>query len=40
MPGSLVLGPVNYGWQGYVNLQNAPDANGRAYTSTFSQAWH
>jgi hypothetical protein len=25
-PGAWVVGPVNYGWAGYVNLQNAPDA--------------
>jgi hypothetical protein len=25
-PGAQVLGPVNYGWQGMVNLQGAPDA--------------
>jgi hypothetical protein len=26
VPGAHVIGPVNYGWEGYVNLQNAPDA--------------
>jgi hypothetical protein len=30
-PNALVFGPVNYGWQGYVNLQNASDANGRDF---------
>ena len=25
-PGSMTFGPVSYGWNGYVNLQNAPDA--------------
>jgi hypothetical protein len=30
-PGALVFGPVNYGWQGYIRLQNAPDANGRDF---------
>lgn len=28
-PQALIFGPVDYGWQGMVNLQNAPDANGR-----------
>ncbi len=30
VPGAHVVGPVNYGWAGYVNLQSAPDsaANG------------
>lgn len=28
-PSALVFGLVSYGWNGYVNLQNAPDANGR-----------
>ncbi len=26
VPGAFVIGPVNYGWTGYVNLQNASDA--------------
>jgi hypothetical protein len=26
MPGAEIWGPVSYGWNGYVNLQNAPDA--------------
>ncbi len=30
-PKSLVFGPVSYGWQGYVDLQKAPDANGRDF---------
>jgi hypothetical protein len=30
-PNAIVFGPVNYGWQGYVNLQNAPDANNRDF---------
>jgi hypothetical protein len=29
VPDALVFGPVDYGWEGYVTLQNAPDANGR-----------
>jgi Glycoside hydrolase family 44 len=28
-PSALIFGPVDYGWQGMVNLQNAPDANNR-----------
>ena len=30
-PKSLVFGPASYGWQGYVRLQNAPDANDRDF---------
>jgi hypothetical protein len=30
-PGALVFGPVSYGWQGFVRLQDAPDANGRDF---------
>jgi hypothetical protein len=30
-PGALVLGPVSYGWQGFVSLQNAADAGGRDF---------
>ncbi len=30
-PGTLVFGPVNYGWNGMVTLQNASDANGRNF---------
>ncbi|HWB61179.1 MAG TPA: glycoside hydrolase family 44 protein, partial [Chthoniobacteraceae bacterium] len=30
-PAALIFGPVNYGWQGYVRLQNAPDANNRDF---------
>jgi hypothetical protein len=26
VPGGLIFGPANYGWNGYMNLQNAPDA--------------
>jgi hypothetical protein len=31
VPNALVFGPVNYGWEGYRTLQNAPDANGRDF---------
>jgi hypothetical protein len=30
-PEALVFGPVSYGWQGFVNLQDAPDAGGRDF---------
>jgi len=30
-PDALVFGPVSYGWQGFVTLQNAPDSNGRDF---------
>jgi hypothetical protein len=30
-PKTLVFGPASYGWEGYVSLQNAPDANGRDF---------
>jgi hypothetical protein len=30
-PGALVFGPVNYGWQGMVDLQKAPDAANRDF---------
>lgn len=30
-PEALVFGPVSYGWQGFVRLQNAPDAGGRDF---------
>jgi hypothetical protein len=30
-PGALVFGPVSYGWQGFVSLQDAPDRNGRDF---------
>ncbi len=34
-PGALVFGPVSYGWQGFVSLQNAPDAGGRDFLSFY-----
>jgi Glycoside hydrolase family 44 len=30
-PQALVFGPASYGWQGYVSLQDAPDAGGRDF---------
>jgi hypothetical protein len=29
MPGTLIFGPVDYGWHGMQTLQDAPDGNGR-----------
>ena len=37
VPSALIFGPVNYGWQGYVRLQNAPDANNRDFQEFFLQ---
>lgn len=34
-PQALVFGPVNYGWWGYLTLQDAPDAAGR----DFQEVW-
>ncbi len=34
-PAALVFGPVSYGWQGFVNLQDAPDAMGRDFLDTY-----
>jgi hypothetical protein len=34
-PGAPVLGPVSYGWNGYVNLQNATDAGGRDFLAWY-----
>jgi len=30
-PAALIFGPANYGWQGYVRLQAAPDHNNRDF---------
>jgi glycosyl hydrolase family 44 len=35
MPTAPVLGPVSYGWQGYVTLQNAPDAGGEDFINHY-----
>jgi hypothetical protein len=37
-PQAIVFGPVNYGWEGYVSLQQAPDANGRDFLSYYLDA--
>ncbi|MFO0875831.1 MAG: glycoside hydrolase family 44 protein [Gemmataceae bacterium] len=34
-PGSLVFGPVNYGWHGFTTLQDAPDGAGRDFQSFY-----
>lgn len=36
-PNAVVLGAVNYGWQGYRRLQNASDANGRDFQTYYLQ---
>ena len=36
-PAALVFGPVNYGWQGYVRLQNAADASNRDFQEFYLQ---
>lgn len=37
VPGAVVLGPVNYGFNGYVSLQDAPDAGGRDFQTYYLQ---
>ncbi len=37
-PKAKIFGPVNYGWQGYVRLQDAPDANNRDFQEVFLAA--
>ncbi len=32
---ALIHGPVSYGWSGFVTFQNASDANGRDFISTY-----
>jgi len=34
-PAVQILGPVNYGWQGFVRLQDAADANNRDFLSFY-----
>lgn len=36
-PGSKVFGPVNYGWNGFTTLQDAPDAGGRDFHTYYLQ---
>ncbi|MFN8010703.1 MAG: glycoside hydrolase family 44 protein [Holophagaceae bacterium] len=35
VPQALVFGPASYGWNGFVNLQDAPDAGGRDFLETY-----
>jgi hypothetical protein len=37
-PGSLVFGPVNYGWYGFRAFQGATDANGRVFVDAYLDA--
>jgi hypothetical protein len=37
-PGALVFGPVSYGWQGFVRLQDAPDNGGRDFLDFYLDA--
>jgi hypothetical protein len=34
-PAATIFGPVSYGWQGFVRLQDAPDANNRDFLNFF-----
>jgi hypothetical protein len=36
-PGAKIFGPVNYGWMGFVRLQNAPDARNRDFQEFYLQ---
>jgi hypothetical protein len=36
-PAAMIFGPVNYGWQGFVRLQDAPDANNRDFLDFYLQ---
>jgi hypothetical protein len=36
-PNVVTFGPVSYGWQGFVRLQDAPDANNRDFLDFFLQ---
>ncbi|HOX44158.1 MAG TPA: glycoside hydrolase family 44 protein [Myxococcota bacterium] len=38
VPEALVLGPVSYGWYGFVTLQDAPDGGGRDFLEFFLDA--
>lgn len=38
MDRALIFGPVNYGWEGYYRLQDAPDANGRDFLDFYLQS--
>ena len=34
-PAALVFGPASYGWNGFVSLQDAPDAGGRDFLDAY-----
>lgn len=38
--GAVVVGPVNYGWEGMVSLQGAPDGNGRDFLDYYLSRMH
>jgi hypothetical protein len=35
MPKTLIFGPAGYGWQDFIRLQNAPDADGRDFQAFY-----
>lgn len=37
-PGALIFGPVNYGWNGFMTFQGAPDADGRNFLDVYLSA--
>ncbi len=37
-PNTLIFGPVNYGWAGFMGLQGAPDADGRNFLNVYLAA--
>ncbi|MHB8635156.1 MAG: glycoside hydrolase family 44 protein [Fimbriimonadaceae bacterium] len=39
-PGTLIFGPVNYGWNGFMTFQGASDAAGRNFLDVYLSALH
>jgi hypothetical protein len=37
-PAALVFGPASYGWNGFINLQNAPDAGQRDFLDFYLES--
>ena len=37
MPRTLIFAPASYGWEGFIRLQDAPDAGGRDFQSYYLQ---
>lgn len=37
-PAATIFGAANYGWQGFVDLQGAPDASGRVFIAAYLAA--